>query len=180
MTTRTLALIFGIAYLGAGLLGLMPGLLTPLPAGAPPARFDVMQGALLGLFPVNMLHTALHLAIGAWGLMAFMGWLGTRTYAMSLAVIYGVLGVMGLVPALNTLFGLTPLYGHDVWLHLGTAAVAAYFGFAVREREGGFADTQRAAERRSLAGDRRKASHRPLRNDRRQGPTDRRRMPFPA
>jgi hypothetical protein len=175
MTTRTLALIFGIAYLGAGLLGLMPGLLTPLPAGAPPARFDVMQGALLGLFPVNMLHTALHLAIGAWGLMAFMGWLGTRTYAMSLAVIYGVLGVMGLVPALNTLFGLTPLYGHDVWLHLGTAAVAAYFGFAASEAAG-----ERTAERRSLAADRRKASRTPVRNDRRQGPYDRRRMPFPA
>ena len=170
MTTRTFALIFGIAYLGAGLLGLMPGLLTPLPADAPPTRFDVMQGELLGLFPVNMLHTAVHLAIGAWGLMAFMGWLAPRTYARSLAVLYGVLGVMGLVPGLNTLFGLTPLYGHDVWLHLGTAAVAAYFGFAARER----------TERRSIAGDRRKASRAPVANERRQGPYDRRRMPFPA
>lgn len=171
MNTRTFALIFGIAYLGAGLLGLMPGLLTPMPADAPPTRFDVMQGQLLGLFPVNMLHTAVHLAIGAWGLMAFMGWTGTRTYARSLAVLYGVLGVMGLVPGLNTLFGLTPLYGHDVWLHLGTAAVAAYFGFAAKEHAG---------ERRSVAGDRRKASRGPVANERRQGPYDRRRMPFPA
>ena len=171
MTTRTFALIFGIAYLGAGLLGLMPGLLTPMPADAPPTRFDVMHGELLGLFPVNMLHTALHLAIGAWGLMAFMGWLGTRAYARSLAVIYGVLGVMGLVPALSTLFGLAPLYGHDVWLHLGTAAVAGYFGFAVLESP---------AERRSVAGDRRRASRAPVANERRQGPYDRRRAPFPA
>ena len=170
MTTRTFALIFGIAYLGAGLLGLMPGLLTPLPADAPATRFDVMQGELLGLFPVNMLHTALHLAIGAWGLMAFMGWLGPRTYAQSLAVIYGVLGVMGLAPGLNTLFGLTPLYGHDVWLHLGTAAVAAYFGFGARER----------TERRRMSGDRRKAGGGPVANERRQGPYDRRRMPFAA
>ncbi|OGA56651.1 MAG: hypothetical protein A3G81_10315 [Betaproteobacteria bacterium RIFCSPLOWO2_12_FULL_65_14] len=174
MTTRTFALIFGIAYLGAGLLGLMPGLLTPMPADAPPTRFDVMQGELLGLFPVNMLHTAVHLAIGAWGLMAFMGWLGTRTYARSLAVIYAVLGIMGLVPALDTMFGLTPLYGHDVWLHLGTAAVAAFFGFAAREQESGA--RERAAERRALAGDRRKASRSPVRNDRRQGPYDRRGM----
>jgi hypothetical protein len=171
VTTRSFALIFGIAYLGAGLLGLMPGLLTPMPDGAPPTRFDVMQGALLGLFPVNMLHTALHLAIGAWGLMAFMGWLRPRTYARSLAVIYGVLGVMGLIPALNTLLGLAPLYGHDVWLHLGSAAVAAYFGFAVSES---------GADRRTLRGDRRKASRAPVANERRQGPYDRRRMPFPA
>lgn len=172
MTTRTFALIFGIAYLGAGLLGLMPGLLTPMPADAPPTRFDVMQGELLGLFPVNMLHTAVHLAIGAWGLMAFMGWTGPRAYARSLAVIYGVLGVMGLVPGLNTLFGLTPLYGHDVWLHLGTAAAAAYFGFAASETSG---------ERRSVvAGDRRKASRAPIANERRQGAYDRRRTPFPA
>jgi len=171
MTTRNFALIFGIAYLGAGLLGLMPGLLTPLPADAPATRFDVMQGELLGLFPVNMLHTAVHLAIGAWGLMAFMGWLGPRTYARSLAVLYGVLGVMGLVPGLNTMFGLTPLYGHDVWLHLGTAAVAAYFGFAVEETSG---------ERRSPAGDRRRASRGPISNERRQGAYDRRRTPFAA
>jgi hypothetical protein len=171
MTNRNFALIFGIAYLGAGLLGLMPGLLTPLPAGAPPTRFDLMQGALLGLFPVNMLHTALHLAIGAWGLMAFMAWLEPRTYARSLAVIYGVLGVIGLMPALNTLFGLTPLYGHDVWLHLGTAAVAAYFGFVVEEGTG---------ERRRMTGDRRKASRAPVPGERRQGPYDRRRTPFPA
>lgn len=176
MTTRTFALVFGIAYLGAGLLGLMPGLLTPMPAGAPPTRFDVMQGELLGLFPVNMLHTVVHLAIGAWGLMAFMGWLGTRTYARSLAVIYGVLGIMGLVPALNTMFGLTPLYGHDVWLHLGTAAIAAYFGFASRAHEFGGVP-ERTGERRSTAGDRRKASRSPVRNDRREGPYDRRRIP---
>lgn len=171
MNTRTFALVFGIAYLGAGLLGLMPGLLTPLPADAPPTRFDVMQGELLGLFPVNMLHTTVHLAIGTWGLMAFMGWFGTRTYARSLAVLYGVLGVMGLVPGSNTMFGLTPLYGHDVWLHLGTAAVAAYFGFAARETSG---------ERRSLAGDRRGSSRGPIAYERRRGSNDRRRTPFAA
>jgi hypothetical protein len=33
------------------------------------------------------------------------------------AVVYGILTVMGLIPALDTTFGLIPLYGHDVWLH---------------------------------------------------------------
>jgi len=52
-----------------------------------------------------------------------------RMYSMTLAVFYGVLAVMGLVPGLNTLFGLAPIHGHDVWLHAGTALVAAYFGW---------------------------------------------------
>jgi hypothetical protein len=40
-----------------------------------------------------------------------------------------VLAVMGLVPGLDTTFGLVPIYGHDVWLHALLAGVAAYFGF---------------------------------------------------
>jgi hypothetical protein len=30
---------------------------------------------------------------------------------------------------LNNVFGFIPLHGHDVWLHAGTAALAAYFGW---------------------------------------------------
>lgn len=45
---------------------------------------------------------------------------------------YGALAVMGLIPGLDTLFGLVPIFGHDVWLHAVTAAAAVYFGwFAV-------------------------------------------------
>ena len=167
IATRTFALIFGIAFLGAGLLGLMPGLLTAPPPDAPPVRFDVLNGMLLGLFHVNMLHTLVHLVIGAWGLAAYMGWFQPRIYARSLALIYGVLGVIGLVPGLNTLFGFVPLHGHDVWLHLGAALVAGYFGF---RRETG--------ERRAIAGDRRKASRAPIANERRQGMYDRRRAVY--
>lgn len=169
MTARSFALVFGILYLGAGLLGLMPGMLAPPPDNAPPLAFDVMHGTVLGLFPVNMLHTAVHLALGAWGLWAFMGNANPRFYARALAVLFAVLGVMGLVPGLNTVFGLMPLHGHDVWLHLGTAALGAYFGW---RHEGG--------ERRTPAGDRRKASRAPIADERRQGVYDRRRASVPG
>jgi hypothetical protein len=33
---------------------------------------------------------------------------------------------------LNVMFGLTPLFGHNIWLHAGTAALAAYFGYGRR------------------------------------------------
>lgn len=169
MSARNFALIAGLLYLGAGLLGLMPGMLLPPPAGTPELRFDVMHGLVLGLFPVNLLHSLVHLAIGAWGLWTSMGHASPRLFARGLAVLYAVLGIMGLVPGLSTVFGLLPLHGHDVWLHLGTAAAAAYFGWR-----------HEAGERRSLAGDRRRAPRAPLATERRQGMYDRRRQPFPS
>src|SRR5688572_17607431 len=129
MKTNTFALIIGIAYLGAGLLGLVPAALQPPPADAPATTFTVLYGYLLGLFPVNVLHSAVHLVIGAWGIAAWSGSMSARGYARSLAVLYGLLAVMGLVPGLNTVFGLIPIHSHDVWLHGGTAVIAAYFGW---------------------------------------------------
>jgi hypothetical protein len=32
-----------------------------------------------------------------------------------------------------TLFGMLPIHGHDVWLHAGSAAIAAYFGWRSTE-----------------------------------------------
>ena len=46
-----------------------------------------------------------------------------------MAVSYGLLVILGLIPATSTLFGLVPIYGMDVWLHLALGAIAAYFGF---------------------------------------------------
>jgi hypothetical protein len=36
---------------------------------------------------------------------------------------------MGLFPVLNTVFGLVPIFGHDLWLHGLTALTALYFGW---------------------------------------------------
>jgi hypothetical protein len=129
MSTATFALLFGVAFAGAGLLGLIPAALFPPPADAPPTTLAVLYGYLLGLFPVNILHSAVHLAIGAWGLAAWRGAANPLVYARSLAIFYGALALMGLVPGMNTLFGMLPIHGHDVWLHGGAAAIAAYFGW---------------------------------------------------
>jgi hypothetical protein len=85
---------------------------------------------LLGLFPVNLVHNLVHLAIGAWGVVAYRrGIPSSCLFARGLAVLYAVLAIMGFIPGFNTLFGLVPLYGHDVWLHAVTAIIAAYFGW---------------------------------------------------
>jgi hypothetical protein len=54
MRIGTFALFIGIAYLSAGLLGLIPAALNPPPADAPITRFGVLYGYLGGLFPVNV------------------------------------------------------------------------------------------------------------------------------
>ena len=129
MSTRMFALIFGIVFLLAGASGFIPGLLHPVPAGAPPLTVASGYGFILGLLPVNILHNLVHVLFGILGIAAYAGVFAPRVYAQIVAISYGLLVVLGLVPATNTLFGLVPIYGADVWLHLVLGLVAAYFGF---------------------------------------------------
>ena len=66
MNARNFALWLGIAYLGAGILGFVPAALRPMPETNALA-VTAFSGYLLGLFPVNLLHTLVHVAAGAWG-----------------------------------------------------------------------------------------------------------------
>lgn len=164
MKTSTFALIAGIAYLVLGLLGLVPAALTPPPAEAPPPSFAVLYGYLLGLWPVNVLHSALHIAIGFWGLCAWTQKCSATAYARAIAVAFAVLAVLGALPGLNTLFGMMPIHGHDVWLHAGTALAAFYFGWRAHAT---------ATERRRSGADRRRHAI-PVARERRFGLADRR------
>ena len=164
MKTSTFALIIGIAYLGAGLLGLIPAALVPPPIDAPPTNFTLLYGYLLGLFPVNLLHSLVHIVIGAWGISAWSGRSSSISFARGLAILYGALAVLGMFPLLNTAMGMIPIHGNDVWLHGITAVVAAYFGW--RQPAG-------ISERRHILGDRRQRMF-PIARERRFGLADRR------
>ena len=131
---RKFALIFGILYVIGGVSGFIPGL-TPHHADMPPIAVDSFYGRALGLFPVNILHNLVHLTIGVWGILGSRSVGGARFFGKGLAVLYGLLAILGLIPATNTMFGLVPIYGNDVWLHAGTALIAAYFGFVARESD---------------------------------------------
>lgn len=133
MNSRTFALVWGVLFLGIAATGLIPGLLTPPAPGHPDIAVDSMYGDALGLFPVNIIHSLLHLLYGIWGVAASRSWTGARSYARVVAISYGALVVLGLVPGLNTLFGLVPIFGHDVWLHALLAIPAFYFGFMRRD-----------------------------------------------
>lgn len=131
---KTFALAAGIVYLVAGIAGFIPALQTlpPVPAGlAVEERF----GHLFGLFPVNWVHNLMHVGVGIWGLAGTRNVGAAIGFARGLAILYAILTVLGLLPFSNMLFGLAPLYGHDIWLHAGSAAVAAYFGWGAPTRD---------------------------------------------
>ena len=136
MNIQRFALVFGIVFLVVGIAGFIPGL-TPAHRH-PDVGLQAGLGLLFGLFPVNILHNLVHLLFGGWGLAASRSVSGSLGYAKATAVIYAVLMLMGLIPALNlhATFGLIPLYGHDIWLHAVLAVGAGYFGFVHREPAG--------------------------------------------
>ena len=164
MKASSFALIAGIVYLALGILGLVPAALMPPPIDAPPTRFALFYGYLLGLFPVNILHTAMNIAVGALGLAAWSGRMSAMRYARALAWLFGGLAVMGMLPLVNTAFGLMPLHAHDIWLHAITALAAAYVGWR---------EPAAMRERRRAAGDRRQHMM-PVAQERRFGLADRR------
>jgi len=164
MKTSTFALILGIAYLLLGLMGLVPLFLVPPPMDAPPTHFALLYGYLLGLFPVNLLASMFHIVIGAWGISAGSGRSNAIRFCRDAAALFGALAILGMFPGLNTLLGVMPIHGHDVWLNGLTAAVAAYFGWR---------EPISAKERRHILGDRRQRMF-PIARERRLGLADRR------
>jgi hypothetical protein len=118
---RTLALLFGIIFLLVGILGFVKGV-TP-------------DDKLLGIFAVNAAHNAVHLAVGALGLIAaYTGW--PRAYLQIIGIVYLLVGVLGFVPALVTdhkLLGIVHINLADNVLHLAVGAIAVIVGFAVKE-----------------------------------------------
>ncbi len=134
MQTRYFALGLGVVYVLVGVLGFVPG--QDPPADAPALSLDSLYKYLLGLFPVNILHTFVHLLVGLAGIAAYRRYADARLFARTIAVVFALLTVMGLIPGLKDTFGLIPLFGHDVWLHALTALAGAYFGWvAAPERD---------------------------------------------
>src|SRR5690349_20002705 len=119
MKARTFAMILGVVFVLVGLIGFCPFFTrhhmddtTDLSVTGPGT------GHLLGLFHVNLLHNLVHILFGVLGIaMARMG--QTVNYCRFVAIAYGLLAVLGLIPTANVwhTFGLIPIEGHDVWLH---------------------------------------------------------------
>jgi Domain of unknown function (DUF4383) len=106
---RTVAAVFGVVYVLVGVLGFV--LATPL----------------FGLFEVNPVHNIVHIALGAillYGTTATTAAIQTTRLVGAILVIVGILGFVSADG-----FGILPLGGNDIWLHLGSGVILLAVGF---------------------------------------------------
>ena len=129
MTRRRFARIFGIVFLLVGIAGFIPPLMHEMHPEFPPLEVSAYAGELFGLFPVNVLHSGLHILFGLWGLAAMWSQPRAKVYARGVGIIFILLAAAGFIPGLLNGFGLVPLYGNDIWLHGLIGLVAVYFGW---------------------------------------------------
>lgn len=122
---RYTALSLGLLFLLLGLAGFVPAFV------APSANFTSEPGFgyIFGVFPTNYFHNAIGILVGVWGIAAFTSLSGAIVFNRIFAILYGAAVILGFLPITNTLFGLAPLFGNNIWLNAVTAAIAFYYGF---------------------------------------------------
>jgi hypothetical protein len=123
---KRIAMLFGAVFIVVGILGFT------VPGGM--QMGDVANAPkLLGLFPVNLLHNVVHIAVGVWGLAAGRAYASAVAYCKLLGFIYLALAALGFVIPAG--FGLIPIGGNDIWLHCLLGVVLIAFGFMARDEE---------------------------------------------
>ena len=110
---RTVAAVFGAVYLLVGILGFV------LVSGG--------EGELFGLFPVNALHNIVHILLGAILLYGSMSFAAAIQTTRGVGAVLVILGILGFITPDG--FGLVPLDGNDIWLHLASGAILLATGF---------------------------------------------------
>jgi len=132
---QTLALVFGIAFLAAGILGFVPGITS---------NYDELEFAgadsnaeLLGLFQVSVLHNIVHAVFGIAGLALAKTWASAQLYLLGSGVVYVVLIVYGILFGGEGDANFVPVNNADTYfLHVVLAAgLLASWAATRRERD---------------------------------------------
>jgi Domain of unknown function (DUF4383) len=128
-----LALLFGVALLGAGVLGFIPGITTNLDDIEFAGKDSPSE--LLGIFQVSILHNIVHLLFGIAGIALSRTAATARMYLLYSGVIYVALFVYGLFVASDDDANFVPINNADDWLHLVLAIGLLGSWFITRERD---------------------------------------------
>lgn len=105
---QKIAAVFGVVFILVSILGFLTG-------GMSMDAHMSSAAKLGGLFPVNAVHNAVHLAFGVWGLYAAKTAVNARRFCLLSGAIYLVLAGVGFV--VPEAFGLVPIGGNDITLH---------------------------------------------------------------
>lgn len=115
---RTIAVLFGIGFIFAGVAGFLPQFTT--------------DGLLLGYFEVDMMHNIVHLVSGVLAIMAATSYRYSRLYFQIFGVIYAIVTIIGFVRG-GDIF-IMHVNMADNFLHLGISIIALYLGFLTAKR----------------------------------------------
>ncbi|MEK7358297.1 MAG: DUF4383 domain-containing protein [Bdellovibrionota bacterium] len=135
MGVRKFALIGGAVMLAMGVLALIPGL-SSIRTSLPALNIETSYGLFLGFFPMNILNKLALILFGVTGVAASRmdSVEPSVQFSRTVCVVMGVLAVLGVFPATDTLGGYWPLFGGEVTAHGVFAILGGYFGYGVPAR----------------------------------------------
>lgn len=134
MTAPRFAFVLGVLALVAGGLGFVPAVTPPAAFDAPVVSLAQHYGMLCGIFPVNVVTLIFAIVFGVWGIIAALRFPWAVTYCRTLMWVSLAGLLLGLLPITNTFFGIAPLYGNDLLLHLVLVIVTAFAGYGRASR----------------------------------------------
>ncbi len=122
--TRTPAQLFGLVF---GIVYLVVGLVGFAITGFDDFASDTNEKLLV--FQINPLHNVAHLGVGALLLVGSGRHETAKSINLVVGIVYLLLGILGLAGGV-VIEDLLNNNSADTFLHLGTAALAIYFGTA--------------------------------------------------
>ncbi len=109
---RTIAVVFGIIYTLVGIIGFIPAL---------GGTMGMVPSNVLNVFAINLLHNLVHLIIGIGALAASGSNEKAAPFLRTVGYILILLAIVGFF--WKNPFGILPIGGPDVWLHLVTGLI---------------------------------------------------------
>ena len=123
---QKVSMLFGIVFICIGVVGFF---YTGMSMDA-----DMATAArLLGVFPLNAAHNAVHILFGIWGVAAARDIANARRYCQLSGALYLVLAALGFL--LPTTLGFIPIGGNDIALHAVLGLALTLVGFMATDDE---------------------------------------------